>query len=102
MAEVATHLTDRVLPWLPVRQWVLSVPKILRPYLQGHPAVVSAVLHIFLPAIRSTLHDTSPGAPSSVQDARLGAVSFLHRFRSSLNAHFLYHVIVLDGVFSET
>lgn len=33
---------------------------------------------------------------------QIGAVSFLHRFGSSLNAHFHYHVVVLDGVFSES
>jgi hypothetical protein len=33
MADVAAHLTDYVLPHLPVRQWVLSLPKRLRPYL---------------------------------------------------------------------
>jgi hypothetical protein len=27
MVEIAAHLTDHVLPRLPVRQWVLSVPK---------------------------------------------------------------------------
>jgi len=30
MAEVAMHLTDNVLPFVPVRQWVLSVPWALR------------------------------------------------------------------------
>jgi hypothetical protein len=30
LAEVAAHLTDEVIPHLPVRQWVLSVPKRLR------------------------------------------------------------------------
>ena len=30
MAETAAHLTDHVFPRLPVRQWVLSVPKRLR------------------------------------------------------------------------
>lgn len=102
MAEVGAHLTDHVLPWLPVRQWVLSVPKRLRPYLHHDPEVAGGVLHVFLRAIRSTLRDASPGAPRSVRDARMGAVSFLHRFGSSLNAHFHYHVVVLDGVFSGT
>jgi hypothetical protein len=101
MAEVAAHLADRVLPWLPARQWVLSVPKRLRPYLHGDADVASGVLAIFLRAIRSTLHATSPGAPGSLPDIQIGAVSFLHRFGSSLNAHFHYHVVVLDGVFSE-
>jgi hypothetical protein len=102
MAEVAAHLSDRVLPWLPARQWVLSVPKRLRPYLHSDPKVASGVLRVFLRAIRSSLHATSPGAPASVAESQIGAVSFLHRFGSSLNAHFHYHVVVLDGVFSET
>lgn len=84
-----------------LRKWVLSVPKRLRPYLHHNPDVASSVLHIFLRAIRSTLRATSPGAPALVRDTRIGAVSFLHRFGSSLNAHFHYHVLVLDGVFAE-
>jgi hypothetical protein len=102
MAEVAAHLTDRVLPWLPVRQWVLSVPKRLRPYLHGNPKVAGGVLRIFLRGVRATLHATSPGAPASTAEIQIGTVSFLHRFGSSLNTHFHYHVVVLDGVFSET
>lgn len=39
MAEVATHLTDHVLPHLAVGQWVLSLPKRLRPYLHHNPDV---------------------------------------------------------------
>jgi hypothetical protein len=34
MAEVAALLADQVFPALPVRQWVLSVPKRLRYFLQ--------------------------------------------------------------------
>lgn len=98
MAEVAAHLTDHVLPHLPVRQWVLSLPKRLRPYLHHNPDVAGAVLRIFLRAIRTTLRSASPGAP---HDARLGAVSFLHRFGSSLNPHFHFHLVVLDGVFAQ-
>ena len=98
MAEVAAHVTDNVLPHLPVRQWVLSLPKRLRPFLHHNPDIAGAVLRIFLRAIRTTLCRVSPGAP---RDAKLGATSFLHRFGSSLNTHFHYHVVVLDGVFSQ-
>ena len=97
MAEVAAHVTDHVLPHLPVRQWVLSLPKRLRPFLEGSPDIASAVLRIFIRAVRTTLCRTSPGAP---RDAQVGALSFLHRFGASLNAHFHFHVVVLDGVFS--
>jgi hypothetical protein len=60
--------------------------------------VAGAVLQILLRAIRTTLRRASPGAPP---DAQLGAVSFFHRFGSSLNVHPHYHLVVLDGVFSK-
>ncbi len=100
MAEVAAHLTDEVIPHLPVRQWVLSVPKRLRPFLHQTPEVASAVLAIFLRALRAALRETSPGAPVALRDAQLGAISFPQRFGSSLNPHYHYHVLGLDGVVS--
>jgi hypothetical protein len=60
--------------------------------------LASDVLRVLLRGIRTTLRRASPPAPG---DAPLGAVSFLHRFGSALNAHFHFHVVVLDGVFSE-
>ena len=97
MAEVAARVTDHVLPHLPVRQWVLSLPKRLRPFLEGNTDIASAVLRIFIRAVRTTLCGTSPDAP---RVAQLGALSFLPRFGSSLNAHFHFHLVVLDGVFA--
>ena len=52
MAEVAAHITDHVLPQLPVRQWVLSLPKRLRPFLETNPDIAGAVLRIFVRAVR--------------------------------------------------
>ena len=48
MVETAAHLTDHVFPRLPVRQWVLSVPKRLRYFMQRDGAVLNMVLRIFL------------------------------------------------------
>jgi hypothetical protein len=33
MVEFAAHLADHVLPPLPLRQWVFSLPKRIRPFL---------------------------------------------------------------------
>jgi len=66
MAEVGAYLTDHVLPHLPLRQWVLSLPKRLRPYLHHDAEVAGAVLRIFLRALRTTLRSASPGAPRAV------------------------------------
>ena len=62
MVETAAHLTDHVFPRLPVRQWVLSVPKRLRYFMQRDGAVLNMVLRIFLRVIAQTLQTHSPGA----------------------------------------
>ena len=95
MAETVAHLIDHVIPPLPVRQWVLSVPKRLRWYLEREPRVISAVLHILLRVIEAQLRRSSDAGAR----ARFGAVSFIHRFGASLNRHVHYHCCVIDGVF---
>jgi len=98
MAEVAAHLSDGVVPVVPMRQWVLSVPKRLRPHLMGDAELASAVLRILLRAVRSELRASVRGPLP--EDARLGAVSFLHRFGSALNPHPHFHLAVTDGLFA--
>ncbi|MBP6559395.1 MAG: IS91 family transposase [Burkholderiaceae bacterium] len=100
MVETAAHLTDHVFPRLPVRQWVLSVPKRLRYFLQRDGAVLNMVLRIFLRVIAQSLQSNSPGVAQVDKAAQhIGAVAFIHRFGSSLNAHVHFHVCVVDGVF---
>jgi hypothetical protein len=65
MSETAAHLTDHVFPRLPVRQWVLSVPKRLRYFMQRDGAVLGMVLRIFLRVIAQTLQVNSPGAANA-------------------------------------
>jgi hypothetical protein len=96
MAEIAAHLVDHVFPPLPVRQWVLSMPKRLRYFLEREPVAASAVLHILLRVIEAHLRRRCPEASAR---ARFGAVSFVHRFGASLNRHLHYHCCILDGVF---
>ena len=102
MVETAAHLTDHVFPRLPVRQWVLSVPKRLRYFMQRDGAVLNMVLRIFLRVITQTLQTHSPG-PAHVDRAALhiGAIAFIHRFGSSLNGHVHFHVCAVDGVFED-
>ncbi|MEY4346236.1 MAG: hypothetical protein RL032_2068, partial [Pseudomonadota bacterium] len=98
----AAHLTDHVFPRLPVRQWVLSVPKRLRYFMQRDGSVLGMVLRIFLRVIAQTLQANSPGAANADKAAlHIGAVAFIHRFGSSLNEHVHFHVCAVDGVFEE-
>ena len=102
MAETAAHLSDHVFPHLPVRQWVLSVPKRLRYYMQRDGATLNMVLRIFLRVIAQSLQSHSPGAAQLDKAAlHIGAVACIHRFGSSLNGHVHFHVCAVDGVFEE-
>ena len=65
-----------------MRQWVLSVRKRLRYFLQRDPEALGAVLRILLRVIEARLRERSRCARG-----RLGAVSFVQRFGSTLNAH---------------
>ena len=84
MVATAAHLVDHVLPPLPLRQWVLAVPKRLRYFLHDDAALQGVVVRILLRAIERCLRAHSPGCSAA---ARLGAVVFIHRFGSALNAH---------------
>ena len=100
MAEAAAHLTDHVFPRLPVRQWVLSVPKRIRYYLQRDKGALNAALRIFLRVVQQSLQVHCPGAANAdPASLHLGALAFIHRFGSSLNTHVHFHVCVVDGVF---
>jgi hypothetical protein len=77
MVATAAHLTDHVLPRLPVRQWVLAVPKRMRYFLQHDTDLQGTALHLYLRVVEQRLRAHSPGAGNS---ARLGAVAFIHRF----------------------
>ncbi len=103
MAQTAAHLVDHVIPPVPVRQWVISLPKRLRGVLGDRPKALAAVSRIFLAEIEKLLclerlrcsnHATLPSPRP-----RVGAVSFLHRFGSGLNRHAHLHAAVTDGVF---
>ena len=103
MAQTAAHLVDHVIPLVPVRQWVISVPKRLRGMLADRPRAVAALTKIFLAEIERLLCAAAGGtrdadAPTSARP-RLGGISFLHRFGSALNHHVHVHACVTDGVF---
>jgi len=103
MAQPAAHLVDHVIPPVPVRQWVISVPKRLRGMLADRPRAVAALTKIFLAEIERLLLAASGFNPAANTPAsarpRLGGISFLHRFGSALNHHAHLHVCATDGVF---
>ena len=101
MSDSAAHLVDEVLPEVPVRQWVCSLPWQLR-YAMGYdPKLCSAALDAFMGPLRRWLRRRAKQALDlrSVEDAQFGALTFIQRADPSprLNVHF--HCLVLDGVY---
>jgi len=103
LAQTAAHLADYVIPPVPVRQWVISVPKRLRGMLADRPRAVAALTKIFLTEIERSVWAAAglrdDADTSRAARPRLGGVSFLHRFGSALNHHVHLHACVTDGVF---
>ena len=97
MCEVAAHLTEHVLPHLPARQWVLSVPKRLRPFLHHNRDVATAVLRVFLRAIS---YDPASHEPGSAGRRPAGGRQLLAPLRLEPQRSPHYHIVVPDGVFS--
>jgi hypothetical protein len=98
MCNVAAHLTDRVFPQAPVRQWVLSVPFELRFLLASKAEAFMAMTRLFLEETLAWYTHTA--AQDGISGSRGGAVSVQHRFGGALNLNCHIHAAVVDGVFS--
>lgn len=80
MANTAAHLVDRVLPAVPVRQWVLSLPFELRRLAAFRADVARALGRIFVDV--------------AFEQKRAANIA------GSLNLNLHFHAIVADGVFA--
>jgi hypothetical protein len=99
MAQTAAHLVEQVLPWVPTRQWVVSVPVPLRYWMAGSQDLTARVHTI----IRTTIgqYYVNQAVTHGHERANLhpGSVTFLQRFGSALNVNLHFHVIGLEGVY---
>lgn len=98
MAERAAHLVDHVLPDVPIRQWVLSLPYRLRYRLAWDHDLCRVVVAVFVRAVLRCLR--ARACEAGVGDARGGAVAVVQRFGGALNLNVHVHALVLDGVFA--
>ncbi len=101
MADTAAHLVDRVLPEVPVRQWVLTLPYPLRYRCAWNARLTSEVLQSFL---RAVFADQRRRARKllGIRKGSCGSVTFIQRFGSALNLTPHFHTLVLDGVYAGT
>lgn len=95
MAERAAHWIDGVLPEVPVRQWVLSLPWSRRLLLARDHALCRGVLRLFLEEVFAWYR-----ARLGLPHGQPGAITVIQRFSSSLAIDPHFHSIVLDGLFA--
>jgi len=98
MCDFAAHLVDNVMPHVPVRQWVLTVPHDLRFRLAFDPKLTGVVLRTFVSVVSAWLRKKarSIGIRGTL---KTGGVTVIQRFGSALNLNVHYHCALIDGVY---
>jgi hypothetical protein len=99
MCDFAARLVSNVLPHVPVRQWVLTVPHRLRPKLAVNPTLTTLVLRDFIASVTAWLRRRARrlGLRGPL---KAGAVTVIQRFNSALDAAPHFHTLFMDGVYA--
>jgi len=90
---------DAVLPWVPVRQWVLTLPYRLRYQRAWNHGLSRAVLRVYTRALRDLYRRDA--RTRGIAGGQTGMVTALQRAGGALNMNLHFHTLVLDGVFTE-
>ena len=99
MAGSAAHLVDRVLPSVPVRQYVFAFPYELSGLAATRADVLAALSRIFWESLRAHYQRRAKTAGIGTSSLDTGAVTGVHRAGASLNVHVHFHLLCLDGVY---
>ena len=89
---ITAQALDRLLAFVPYRQWVLVIPKRLRYFINRSPELAGQLSKIFAREINRFLCRNNAGTPAQLH--------FIQRFGGSLNLHIHVHAVVSDGVFN--
>src|SRR5256712_11594279 len=99
MAQTAGHLVEQVIPWVPVRQWVVSVPMPLRYWMAASQDLTATVHTIIRTTIAQYYVNQAVTRGMERQKVQPGSVTFIQRFGSALNLNVPYQLIFLEGVY---
>jgi len=100
MADCAVHLVDSVLPHVPIRQWVMTLPWQVRAVVGYDRRLCAGVFDAFAKELMA-LHKRRAKREldlGSMSEAFTGTVTFVQRFDSALRLSPHAHVLVPDGV----
>ena len=99
MAQTAANLIDHVLPPVPLRQLVLTMPFELRRRLAYDGPLLGAVSRVFMRSVLEWYRRRMEA--EGAMDGRSGAVLVIQRCSSDLRLNPHIHAALLDGVFTE-
>jgi hypothetical protein len=104
MSDTAVHLTKHVLPEVPLRQWVCSLPWGLRIACGYDRELCADVVNAFVEELMRSLRWRAKRelGLASVDDAHPGAITFIQRFDSALRLNAHAHTLALDGVYVQS
>ena len=90
-AIITAQALDRLLAFVPYRQWVLVIPKRLRYFINRSPELAGQLSKLLAREINRFLCRNNAGTPAQLH--------FIQRFGGALNLHIHVHAVVSDGVF---
>jgi len=99
MAQMAAHLVEQVIPWVPTRQWVVSVPVPLRYWMASSQDLTAKVHTIIRTTVGQYYVNQAVTQGHKRANIHPGSVTFIQRFGSALNLNLHFHVIGLEGVY---
>ena len=90
MAETASHLVENIIPWVKIRQYVLSVPIPLRYWMASDKKLLAKVHKIFASEVERFFTGIR-------RKNRSGSIAFVQRFGSALNLNVHFHMLQIEG-----
>jgi hypothetical protein len=98
MFDEEAHLTETVLPDLPLRQFVFTFPFALRYRLAFDPDLCSAVRKVVMRTLSGFYRKRAQR--KNLPAGETGSLAVQQRFGSALNLNIHFHILCFDGVFS--
>jgi hypothetical protein len=85
MAQTAAHLVECIIPWVPVRQWVVSVPIPLRYWMASSRELMAQIHTTIRTSIAQFYVNEAVKRGVERQKVQPGSVSFVQHFDSRIN-----------------
>jgi hypothetical protein len=85
MAQLAAHVVTQVIPWVPIRQWVVSVPIPLRYWMASSKDLTAAVHTIIGRAMHQYYVNAAVKLGRDRTHIQAGSLTCVQRFGGSIN-----------------